>query len=149
MLFLDGHTPRSGMWPGSAWAWTTYKQLQPCCCNDRRGQARFQKEGEGVMREQWAQGYRVGCSRRGVRRDATAPTWTSSCFCSGLPPRGSWSPQTTALGPCSERRSNSHAAYRCSVRRTAGGAWRVVAGCEDGPAEWGPRRRSAHPRSPH
>ena len=75
------------MWPGSAWAWTTYKQLQPCCCNDRRGQARFQKEGEGVIMQEQV-GVSLGCSRRGVWRDTTAPTWTSSCFCSGLPPRG-------------------------------------------------------------
>ena len=33
-------------------------------------------------------GVSLGCSRRGVWRDTTAPTWTSSCFCSGLPPRG-------------------------------------------------------------
>ena len=101
--------------------WTTCVQLQPVLLRL-----------ESSLPEGRAMGF-TGICVRGVS-NAVIPSVSRlggrDAFV--LPPRGS--PRTETLGPCSKRRNNSYVAYRCSVRRTASGAWRV-AGCEDGPGE--------------
>lgn len=136
VLYLDGRTPRSGLWPARAWVRATY------FCNRSRAAATAGRSGTGLARGRRGGWMRARASEQGGLRSAVscaAPLGQWPAFVLLLPPRGSLS--AGALGPFSARRNNPHGqrACRCSVATDS--RWRSE--------RVEPESRLAHPRNPH